>query len=225
MRLWQSRVPTEIPTLEWLGFPTDLAERIVHRTNGLVLFTGITGSGKTSSMAALVNLLNDEGGYRIITIEEPVEYVFPKNDRSVVSQREVGVDVPTFDGGLRFALRQDPDVILVGELRDLETMETALTAAETGHLVFATLHTQDAPGSVERMIDVFPPHQQQQVRVQLASSLQGVVSQQLLPRVDTEGRSAAAVAESGSARDLAHLVRAREGVISLRHTPVLFLGL
>ncbi len=175
------RVPVEIPTLEWLGFPTDLADRIVHRTNGLVLFTGITGSGKTSSMAALVNILNDEGGYRIVTIEEPVEYVFPKNERSVVSQREVGADVPTFDSGLRFALRQDPDVILVGEIRDRPTAEMALAAAETGHLVFSTLHTRDAKGAVTRFVDLFPRDSQDDVRTQLSLSLRYVISQHLLP--------------------------------------------
>ena len=176
-------VPREIPSLDWLGFPADLADRIVHRRHGLVLFTGITGSGKTTSMAALVNILNQEGGYRIITIEEPIEYVFPRNAPTIISQREVGVDVPTFYQGLKYGLRQDPDVILVGEIRDRETAQMALSAAETGHLVLSTLHTRDAKGAVTRFVDLFPHDAQDDVRSQLSLSLRFVVTQHLLAAV------------------------------------------
>jgi twitching motility protein PilT len=175
------RVADEIPSLDWLGFPHDLAERIIFSPHGLILFTGITGSGKTTSMASLINLLNTQGGYRIITIEEPIEYVFPKTAGSVVSQREVGIDVPTFYDGLKFGLRQDPDVILVGEIRDHATAEMALAAAETGHLVFSTLHTRDAKGAVTRFVDLFPRDTQDDVRGQLSLSLRYVVAQHLLP--------------------------------------------
>jgi twitching motility protein PilT len=154
---------------------------------GLVLVTGTTGSGKSTTLAAMIDEINMRRRLHIITVEDPIEFIH-HHKKSVINQREVGADTLSFAAALRHALRQDPDVILVGEMRDLETIAIALTAAETGHLVFATLHTQDAPGSVERIIDVFPPHQQQQVRVQLASSLQGVIAQQLLPRVDGRGR-------------------------------------
>jgi twitching motility protein PilT len=155
-----------------------------------VLVTGATGSGKSTTLAALIDDINTHRAVHIVTIEDPIEFIH-RHKRALVNQREVGADTASFAQALRHVLRQDPDVILVGEMRDLETMGTALTAAETGHLVFATLHTQDAPGSIERIIDVFPPHQQQQVRVQLAESLAGVVSQQLLPTVDGLGRIAA----------------------------------
>jgi twitching motility protein PilT len=177
-------VPAEIPTLKWAGFPLPLAQQLAHFRNGLVLVTGVAGAGKTTTLAMVINLLNQEGGYRIVTIEEPVEYVFPPAAGSVVTQREVGLDVPTFADGLKHALRQDPDVILVGEIRDRATAGMALSAAETGHLVFATLHTRDAKGAISRMADFFPQDVQPELRGQLALSLRAVVSQHLLPSVE-----------------------------------------
>lgn len=179
-------IPNRILGLADLGMPPVVAE-FAALPRGLVLVTGATGSGKTTTLAAMVDLVNDTRSVHVMTVEDPIEFIH-HHKRAVVNQREVGADTTSFASALRHALRQDPDVILVGEMRDLETMSTALTAAETGHLVFATLHTQDAPGSIERIIDVFPSHQQQQVRVQLAESLQGIVTQQLLPTVDGRGR-------------------------------------
>jgi twitching motility protein PilT len=176
-------IPAEIPDFQWAGFPEELARRISHYRNGLVLLCGVVGSGKTTSLAMLINLLNNEGGYRIITVEEPVEYLFPKAPRSVVTQREVGLDVHTFADGLKYAVRQDPDVILVGEIRDRETAQMALSAAETGHLVFSTLHTRDAKGAISRVADLFPQSDQREVRAQLSLSLRAVISQHLLPNV------------------------------------------
>jgi twitching motility protein PilT len=176
-------IPSAIPDFQWAGFPGDLAHRLAHYRNGLVLICGVVGSGKTTSLAMLINQLNQEGGYRIITIEEPVEYLFPKTPGSVVTQREVGRDVHTFADGLKYALRQDPDVILAGEIRDRETAQMALSAAETGHLVLSTLHTRDAKGAISRYADFFPQSVQQEIRSQLASSLRAVVSQHLLPNV------------------------------------------
>jgi len=181
-------IPRTIPELDELGFPADLAARILAQQNGLVLITGITGSGKTTTLAALVESLNRRGGYRIITIEQPIEYVYPARPGSLVTQREVGVDVGSFHDGLRYGLRQDPDVILVGEIRDRETAQLALSAAETGHLIFGTLHTADAKGAVTRLIDLFPPEQHDDLRGQLALSLRFVVAQHLLPRADGGGR-------------------------------------
>jgi twitching motility protein PilT len=177
-------VPTVIPDFEWLGLPADLAERLAFQLDGLVIVTGATGSGKTTTLATIVNLLNRTGGYRIITVEEPVEYLFPREWNSVVTQREVGRDVSTFADGLRSGLRQDPDVILVGEIRDQETAQMALSAAETGHLVFTTLHTRDAKGAISRFADLFTQEVQRDIRYQLAMSLRAVVAQRLLP--DTE---------------------------------------
>ena len=174
-------IPSEIPDFEWTGFPFELADRLSHFRNGLVLITGVTGAGKTTSLAQIINLLNQEGGYRIITAEDPIEYVFPQCDNSIVSQREVGHDVESFADGLKYGLRQDPDVILVGEIRDQETAHMALSAAETGHLVFSTLHTRDAKGAVSRYTDLFRPATQPEVRAQLAMALRAVVSQHLLP--------------------------------------------
>jgi twitching motility protein PilT len=185
-------VPADIPEFEWAGFPMELAERLAFTQDGLVIVTGATGAGKTTTLAMIVNLINQTGGYRIITVEEPVEYLFPKSPDSVVTQREVGTDVPTFADGLRSGLRQDPDVILVGEVRDRETAQMALSAAETGHLVFTTLHTRDAKGAISRLTDLFPQDVQGDVRSQLAMSLRAVVSQRLLPG-----------AERGSKRHLA----------------------
>jgi twitching motility protein PilT len=174
-------VPTTIPNCEWAGFPPTLAERLAFVRDGLVIVTGATGSGKTTTLAMLVNLLNQTGGYRIITVEEPVEYQFPRAANSVVTQREVGADVLTFADGLKYGLRQDPDVILVGEIRDRETAQMALSAAETGHLVFSTLHTRDTKGAITRYADLFPQDVQRDVRAQLALSLRAIVGQRLLP--------------------------------------------
>lgn len=174
-------IPESIPTLDWASFPEDLAHRLAAPLDGLIIFTGATGSGKSTSLAMIINLLNAGGGYRIITVEEPIEYRFPKCPRSVITQREVGTDVHDFADGLKYGLRQDPDVILVGEVRDRETAQMALSAAETGHLVFTTLHTRDAKGAISRFADLFPVEQQKDIRAQLASSLRAVVAQRLLP--------------------------------------------
>lgn len=173
-------IPGKIPSLEWAGFPLHLAERLAEPRDGLIILTGATGSGKSTSLAMVVNLLNQGGGYRIITVEEPVEYVFPKAPNSVITQREVGTDVLHFADGLKYGLRQDPDVILVGEVRDRETAQMALSAAETGHLVFTTLHTRDAKGAISRFADLFPLDMQKDVRTQLAMSLRAIVAQRLL---------------------------------------------
>ena len=182
-------IPFEIKTVEELGLPASVKEFASLR-RGLVLVTGITGSGKSTTLAALVDHINAERHEHIMTVEDPIEFLH-HHKSSVVNQREVGQDTQSFAKALKHVLRQDPDVILVGEMRDLETISTALTAAETGHLVFGTLHTQDAPQSIDRVIDVFPPHQQQQIRVQLAGTIAGVVSQQLLPTPDGKGRAVA----------------------------------
>jgi twitching motility protein PilT len=183
-------IPAHIKSLSELGLPPQM-EQFAEYPRGLVLVTGPTGSGKSTTLATLIDLINSQKQSHVMTVEDPIEFLH-KHKRSVVNQREVGTDTKSFANALRHALRQDPDVILVGEMRDLETISIALTAAETGHLVFATLHTQDAPQSVDRMIDVFPPHQQQQVRVQVAASLQAIVTQQLLPKRDGEGRAVVA---------------------------------
>src|SRR5680860_378824 len=183
-------VPQDIPSLDSLGVPQVLRE-LCDKPRGFVLVTGPTGSGKSTTLAAMVDVINEERQDHILTIEDPIEFLH-QHKRSIVNQREVGSDAPDFALGLRAALREDPDVILVGEMRDLETISTALTAAETGHLVFATLHTQDTAQTVDRIVDVFPPSQQQQVRVQLSVALQGIVTQQLLPTADGMGRCAAA---------------------------------
>src|SRR5205807_2000590 len=183
-------IPYEIVPLEELGLPQAVAG-MAQLPRGLVLVTGPTGSGKSTTLASLIDIINSSKPLHIMTVEDPIEFLH-RHKTAVVNQREVGEDTYSFASALKHVLRQDPDVILVGEMRDLETISTALTAAETGHLVFATLHTQDAPQSVDRVIDVFPAHQQQQVRVQLASSLQGIVTQQLLPRRGGGGRIVAA---------------------------------
>ncbi len=174
-------IPDQVPTVQNLGFPPDLADRILSQKNGLVLLTGITGSGKTTSLAALIQILNERGGCRIITIEEPIEYIYAPVSDTIVTQREVGRDVASFYDGLRFGLRQDPDVILVGEIRDRETAQLALSAAETGHLIFATMHTTDAKGAMTRLIDLFPAERHDDVRTQLSMSLRFVIAQHLLP--------------------------------------------
>ena len=182
-------IPTRIKTLEELALPERLYE-FGEKPRGLVLVTGPTGSGKSTTLAALIDQINRTRADHILTIEDPIEFLH-QHRRCIVNQREIGEDATTFSEGLRAALRQDPDVILVGEMRDLETIATALTAAETGHLVFATLHTQSAPQTIDRIIDAFPAGQQQQVRVQLAATLQGVVTQNLVPTADRRGRTAA----------------------------------
>ena len=176
-------IPPSIPTLEWAGFPEALAKRLASTRDGLIILTGSTGSGKTTSLAMLVDILNRKGGVRILTVEEPVEYRFPRAANSLVTQREVGTDVHTFADGLKYGLRQDPDVILVGEVRDRETGQMALSAAETGHLVLTTLHTRDAKGAISRFADLFPQDLQKDVRSQLALGLRAVVAQRLLPDV------------------------------------------
>lgn len=174
-------IPATIPDFAWAGFPGELADRLTGLRNGLVLVSGVTGSGKTTTLAMLINQLNQAGGYRIITVEEPIEYLFPPVPTSIVTQREVGVDVDTFADGLKYGLRQDPDVMLVGEIRDRETAQIALSAAETGHLVLSTLHTRDAKGAISRFVDLFPQQVQHEVRAQLAMGLRAVVAQHLLP--------------------------------------------
>ncbi|MYL72197.1 PilT/PilU family type 4a pilus ATPase [Halobacillus litoralis] len=182
-------VPREIPTIEDLHMPQVL-KKISSYAQGLVLVTGPTGSGKSTTLASMVDYINQSARKHIITLEDPIEYTH-NHKNCIVDQREVGFDTRNFANGLRSCLRQDPDVILVGELRDFETISTALTAAETGHLVFGTLHTTNAPDTIDRIIDVFPPNQQGQVRVQLANVLQAIVSQRLFRRLDKKGRRAA----------------------------------
>ena len=182
-------IPAELKSLEELGLPSTLYE-LCNKPRGLVLVTGPTGSGKSTTLAALIDEINRTRADHIITIEDPIEFLH-RHKRCIVNQRELGPDATTFAEALRGALRQDPDVILLGEMRDLETISTALTAAETGHLVFATLHTQDAASTVDRVIDVFPAGQQGQIRTQLAGTLEGVVAQTLLPTADGQGRAAA----------------------------------
>jgi twitching motility protein PilT len=179
-------IPFRIPRLEELNLP-DVLRELTRKQNGLVLVTGPTGSGKSTTLASMIDLINEEQSLHIVTVEDPVEYVYQAK-KSIISQREVGEDTNSFDDALRHVLRQDPDVILVGEARDLETMQAVLTAAETGHLVFATLHTNSASQTIDRVIDLFPPYQQSQVRSQLSLTLQAVVSQRLLQRRDMKGR-------------------------------------
>jgi twitching motility protein PilT len=182
-------IPHEMPRLSDLGLPAVL-EDFTKKPRGFVLVTGPTGSGKSTSLAAMLDLINETRHEHIMTIEDPIEFLHGHKN-CIVNQRELGGDAKSFSLALKAALRQDPDVILVGEMRDLDTIATALTAAETGHLVFATLHTQDTAQTVDRIVDVFPPEQQQQVRVQLSVALQGIVTQQLLPRADGQGRAVA----------------------------------
>jgi twitching motility protein PilT len=182
-------IPDSLKTLEELGLPTSLYE-LTNKPRGLVLVTGPTGSGKSTTLSALIDEINRTRADHIITIEDPIEFLH-RHKLCVVNQREIGPDATSFADALRGALRQDPDVILLGEMRDLETISTALTAAETGHLVFATLHTQDAASTIDRVIDVFPAAQQGQIRTQLAGTIQGVVAQALLPTADGQGRVAA----------------------------------
>jgi twitching motility protein PilT len=182
-------IPSRVPTVDELQLPPVL-KKIAEEERGLVLVTGTTGSGKSTSLAAMLNHINHTRAAHIMTVEDPIEYLH-RDHQAVINQREVRTDTSSFAMALRSALRQDPDVMLVGEMRDLETVETALLAAETGHLVFSTLHTLDAPESINRIIAVFPPHQQRQIRLQLASVLKAVISQRLMPRASGQGRTAA----------------------------------
>ncbi len=182
------QIPNKLMTLEQIGLPPSIKD-LLFRPRGLILVTGPTGSGKTTTLASMIDVINTEEDCHIVTVEDPIEYYHP-HKKCVITQREVGVDVPDFAEALRRGLRQDPDVILVGEMRDLETMEAAITAAETGHLVFATLHTTGAARTVDRIVDAFPTDQQEQIRTQLASSILAVISQVLLVRADVKGRVA-----------------------------------
>jgi len=182
-------IPTEMPRFESLGLPAAIRE-FTKKPRGFVLVTGPTGSGKSTTLASMIDLINRERHDHIMTVEDPIEFLH-RHQSCIVNQRELGADAESFALALKAALRQDPDVILVGEMRDLDTISTALTAAETGHLVFATLHTQDAAQTIDRVVDVFPPTQQHQVRMQLSVSLQGIVTQQLLPTADGRGRTVA----------------------------------
>lgn len=182
-------ISSKIPTIESLNMPKILYD-LADKAQGLILVTGPTGSGKSTTLAAMIDYINENKAKHIITLEDPIEYLH-KHKKSVVNQREIGVDTESFANGLRASLRQDPDIILVGEMRDLETISTAITAAETGHLVFGTLHTSSAPTTIDRIIDVFPPHQQRQIRIQLANVLQGIISQRLFVKKNARGRVAA----------------------------------
>lgn len=198
------RIPLFLPSIEELGLPNAVRDFALKK-DGLVLVTGPTGMGKTTTLSAMIDLINSQRSNLIICIEDPIEYIH-YNKKSIIKQREVFSDTHSFSEALKRCLRQDPDVIVVGEMRDLETISTALTAAETGHLVLATLHTPDAPQTIERVVDVFPPHQQEQVKIQLSSCLTGIVSQRLLPRKDGTGRILASevmVATPG----IRHLIR------------------
>jgi twitching motility protein PilT len=184
------QIPTKLLTLEQIGLPVHTIQTLLHKPRGLVLVTGPTGSGKTTTLASMINIINEErDDVHIITVEDPIEY-YHHHRKALVTQREIHIDVPSFAEALRRALRQDPDVILVGELRDLETMEAAITAAETGHLVFGTLHTTGAAKTIDRLVNAFPINQQETIRIQLSTVLQAVISQLLLPRIDKPGRIA-----------------------------------
>jgi twitching motility protein PilT len=182
-------IPLRIPSMEELGLPK-VTDELTKLPRGLILVTGPTGSGKTTTLASVINKINSERRCHIITLEDPLEYLH-SHKKSIVNQREVGSDTESFANALRGALREDPDVILVGEMRDLETISIAITAAETGHLVLSTLHTNGAAKTIDRIVDVFPPYQQQQIRVQLAAVIEAVISQQLLPKASGKGRVAA----------------------------------
>ena len=195
-------IPMGVPTIEDLGLP-EVVKKLAALPRGLVLVTGPTGSGKSTTLAAIIDHINQTRSVHVVTIEDPIEYLH-KDVKSVINQREVGMDTQSFANALRHVLRQDPDVILIGEMRDLETISTAVTAAETGHLVFATLHTQSAAQTMDRIIDVFPSHQQPQIRAQLSTALEGALSQTLVPLAGGHGRVAAveAMVATGAIRNL-----------------------
>jgi len=174
-------IPNEIPSLEQLGLPPVL-RKLCNKNSGLVLVTGPTGSGKSTTIASMIDVINNEREVHIMTIEDPIEYLH-RHKRCMVNQRELNFDTDSFENALRAVLREDPDIILVGEMRDLETISAAVTLAETGHLVFGTLHTRNAPQTVERVVDVFPPYQQDQIKVQLSNTVEGIIAQQLIPRI------------------------------------------
>jgi twitching motility protein PilT len=183
------QIPTKMLTMEQIGLPPSVRD-LMWKPRGLVLVTGPTGSGKTTTLASMINIINEErDDAHIVTVEDPIEY-YHKHKRAIVTQREVNVDVPNFAEALRRALRQDPDVVLVGEMRDLETIDAAITAAETGHLVFGTLHTTGAAKTIDRIVNAFPVNQQEQIRIQLSTVMQAVISQLLIPRIDKPGRVA-----------------------------------
>ena len=183
-------IPEEIPSIDTLHLPASVLE-FIKEPRGLVLVTGATGSGKSTTQAAMIDVINRNRSCHIVTVEDPIEFIH-KNNKSVIEQREVGFDTDSFNNSLNHVLRQDPDVILIGEMRELDTISTAVTAAETGHLVISTLHTNDAVQTIDRIVDVFPPHQQNQIRIQLSMTLQGVISQQLIQRADGMGLIVAA---------------------------------
>jgi len=182
-------VPLQVPTLDKLGMP-QIIKDLTKKTRGLILVTGPTGSGKSTTLAAMINEINSTRSTHIITLEDPIEYLH-KHKKSIVNQREIGYDTKSYASALRASLREDPDIILIGDIRDLETISIALTAAETGHLVLSTLYTMGASKSIDRIVDVFPPYQQQHIRIQLAAVLEGVIYQQLIPKADGNGRVAA----------------------------------
>lgn len=182
-------VPLQVPTLEKLNMPSIIKD-LTEKTRGLILVTGPTGSGKSTTLAAMINEINNSRKCHVMTLEDPIEYLH-KHKKSIINQREIGEDTKSYKNALKSALREDPDVIFIGEMRDLDTISIAITAAETGHLVLSTLHTLGASKTINRIVDVFPPHQQQQIRIQLASVLEAVISQQLIPTADGKGRVAA----------------------------------
>lgn len=187
IRMVMRLVPFKIPTLEELHLPDKVLKYLAFQPSGIVLLTGPTGTGKSTTLAAVIDFINNSRNTHIVTVEDPIEFLY-RDKKSIITQREVGVDTNSFAIALRHVLRQDPDVVLIGEMRDLETISTAITAAETGHLVFSTLHTNEAAQTIDRIVDAFPPYQQEQIRIQISSTLQGIITQRLLPRVDGQGR-------------------------------------